>query len=164
MWHCRHDRQLDSSIGLEKLESILARWRRENLDGNSIEKIVRKEDFRIEGMEKKGRAAWIFEQRNNTGAKGLNRGISFLRSTNRIPCLTFDSCIHSNRMRAAKRTRTCCRSVLSICIRFLCDIWGREIAGPFNLITTVYPWRCNGNPDAWTSDSIVCEVFVREIW
>lgn len=25
MWHCRHDRRLDSSIGLEKLESILAR-------------------------------------------------------------------------------------------------------------------------------------------
>lgn len=63
---------------------------------------------------------------NNTGAKGLNRGISFLRSTNRILCLTFDSCIHANRMRAAKRMRTCCRSVLSICIRFLYDIWGRE--------------------------------------
>lgn len=84
----------------------------------------------MEGIEKKGRAGEIFEQRNNTGTKGLNRGISFLRSTNQILCLTFDSCIHPNRMRAAKRTRTCCRPVLSICIPFLYDIWGGKSQNP----------------------------------
>lgn len=93
----------------------------------------------MEGIEKKGRAGEIFEQRNNTGTKGFEQRDQF--SPFDEPDSLFDiRFVHPSESNACREKNADMLSpspfnMHSLSVRYL----GREIAEPFNLITTVYP-------------------------